>query len=294
MAHVTVNYEMFLPGGHHRQPRNVSVDLALAPSAGGEINDGSQYTPPFFPQLPYTLNNAGGMAQLQFWSVTDGATGKVLPPQQFDQDVNGVALTITAWYFPISGPGLPGNWTGIIDDAFSANLGHFIDDTFVDVSPDDANHSKTSEANVTGDVDTTNAGETLTAKNVVQSTGEPFNEWIINGVAKPAGTLALQVAKATTGIAVAIYQQPQQSTQPSRPVFNGKEYETWQWVDYGTMVDGGPHPWNPLVNELMRGVALAAAARGVDKQLRPNLMKVAVEQIKLSSEKLQESIRTAG
>ena len=293
MAHVTVTYEMFLPGGHHRQPRNTSIDLDLAAAAGGDVVDGGKYTPPYFAQLPYSISNVGGMAQLQFWSVTDGTSGKVMPPSQFDQDVNGVPLTITAWYYPISGPAVPGpGSTSIIDDAFSANLGRFIDDTFLDVSPDDAGHSKTNEANITGDV-ATGVVETLTAKTTAPSTGEPFSEWILNGVVMPSGNAQLQVPTGTIGVAIAIYQQPQQSVQVGRPTVNGKQYETWQWVDYGTMVDGGPHPWNPMVNELMVGVALAAAARGVNEKLRGNLMKVAADQIKMSAERLQQTIQGA-
>ncbi len=81
--------------------------------------------------------NVGHPAKLLFWSVTDGSNGQVLPPASFNQTVGSSPLNITAWYFPISGPG---QWGGpgsaIIDDAFSANLGRFIDDTFVDVTSD--------------------------------------------------------------------------------------------------------------------------------------------------------------
>ncbi len=176
MPHVTVNYEMFLPGGHHRQPRNTSIELNLAPTAGGDVPDPGIYTPPFFPQLPYTLNGGNGMAKLLFWSVTDGIDGQVLPPASFDQTVDASPLTITAWYFPISGPGTGGGGSAIIDDAFSANLGRFIDDTFVDVTSDP---TLTNNANVIGVVPT-NVAETLVAKNSVASTTEPFAQWILN------------------------------------------------------------------------------------------------------------------
>ena len=87
MPHVTVSYEMYLPGGHHRQPRNVSIDLDLAPTAGGDVPNPGSYTPPFFPVLPYTLGGGTGLAKLLFWNVTDGTHGEVLPPAAFNQAV---------------------------------------------------------------------------------------------------------------------------------------------------------------------------------------------------------------
>ena len=285
MPHVTVNYEMFLPGGHHRQPRNTSIELNLAPTAGGDVPDPGTYTPPFFPQLPYTLNGGNGMAKLLFWSVTDGTNGQVLPPASFDQSVGGSPLTITAWYFPISGPGADGVGSAIIDDAFSATLGRFIDDTFVDVTSDP---SLTNDANVTGVVPT-NVPETLVAKNSVGSTTEPFAQWILNDGLMPVNSTTLQVPKGTTGIAVAIYQQ----AQVARAKFKFHEYAMWQWVDYATMVDGGPHPWNPMVNQLMAGVALGAAARGFDEKVRGELVRVAIQQVKLAAAAIEKSMQSA-
>ena len=285
MPHVTVNYEMFLPGGHHRQPRNTSIELNLAPTAGGDVPNPGTYTPPFFPQLPYTLNGGTGMAKLLFWSVTDGTNGQVLPPSAFDQAVDGSPLTITAWYFPISGPGASGpGQSAIIDDAFSANQGRFIDDTFVDVTSDP---SLTSNANVIGVVPTAVA-ETLVAKSSVASTSEPFAQWILNDGLMPVNSTTLQVPQGTDGIAIAIYQKPQLP----RTKFNPNQYAIWQWVDYGTMVDGGPHPWNPMVNQLMAGVALAAAAKGFDEKVRGDLLKVAIQQIKLSAAAIEKSIQS--
>ncbi len=286
MPQVTVNYEMFLPGGHHRQPRNTSIELNLAPTAGGNELPPGPYTPPFFPELPYTFGGGSGLAQLLFWSVTDGTQGQVLPPAPLNQTIGSAALTITAWYFPITGPGTgPGGPSAIIDDAFSANLGRFIDDTFVDVTSDP---SLTNDANVTGFVPTA-VSETLVAKSNVPSTSEPFSQWILNDSVKAIGDSTLQVAKGTLGIAIAIYQQPPSVVH----LFNPNQYAIWQWVDYGTMVDGGPHPWNPFVDQLMRGVALANAARGFDEKLRGDLTKVAIEQVKLAAAAIAKSIQSS-
>jgi hypothetical protein len=286
LPHVTVNYEMFLPGGHHRQPRNASIDLNLAPTAGGDVPNPGTYTPPFFAELPYTLNGGDGLAQMLFWSVTDDSQGQVLPPAPFDQTVGTSPLTITAWYYPVSGPGVGGDGSLILDDAFSANLGRFIDDTFVDVTSDP---TRTNDANVSGFV-LTNVAETLVAKSSVATTTEPFSRWIFNDGLKPVNNTTLQVAKGSGGIAIAIYQQPSQARRPS---LNPNQYAIWQWVDYGTMVDGGPHPWNPYVNQLMGGVALGAAAPGFDKKVQGELVRVAVEQVKFAAAAIAKSIQSS-
>jgi hypothetical protein len=246
LTNVTINYEMFLPSGHHRQPRNTSVELDLAPSSLEVVIPGHACNPPYFSTLPYTLGTGSGLAQLQFWSVTDGTTGEVLAPGHISPMVGASDLTITAWYFPISGPGLPGGGSAIIDDAFSANLGRFIDDTFVDVTSDP---SLTSNANVVGVVPTTVA-ETLVAYANVVSTPEPFKEWVLNGGFMPVGSTTLNVAKGTNGMAVAIYQSP--PPPPPRIPPNIVAYNPWWWIEtHGGLVPPGPNPWE---RELMSAV----------------------------------------
>jgi hypothetical protein len=273
--------------GKGTHPRNASIELNLAPTAGGDVSDGGFYSPPFFPQLPYTLPAGGGAANLLFWSVTDGTNGQVLPPAAFNQQVASLPLTITAWYFPISGPGIGGSGvTAIIDDAFSASLGQFIDDTFVNVTSDP---TLTNDANVIGIVPT-KVAETLTATSPVPSTGEPFYEWILNDGMKAAGDTTLHVPAGTNGIAIAIYQKP---ANVSISKSNLGQYATWQWVDYGTMVDGGPHPWNPFVNQLMAALAVAGAAKGFEQKIGSKLMEVAMEQVKIAAASIQKAIQSS-
>jgi hypothetical protein len=286
MPHVTVNYEMFLPGGHHRQPRNTSVQLDLAPTAGGDVLNPGIYTPPFFPQLPYIMNGGGGMARLIFWSVTDGTNGQVLPPSAFNQAVGAYPLTITAWYFPISGPaGVSGNGTEIIDDAFSANLGRFIDDTFVDVTTDP---SLTNDANVIGFVPTAVA-ETLVAKNTVSSTTEPFAQWILNDGLMPVGETTLNVTQGTMGIAIAVYQKPQ-SFVTKFP--NYVTYDPWWWIEtHGGLVPPGPPP--PWIREFIAVLSLGATAERVSPRLRGEVLQVALQQIALTTAAVKKEIKVS-
>ena len=196
MSHVTVKYEMFLPGGHHRQPRNVDVTLDLNNgAAGADVPNPGSIAPPYFAELPYTSGGGSGLSKLLFWSVTDGTQGTVLPPVPLVQTVGALPLQIVAWYFPISGPASPGDTPELIGDAVSAREGAFIDDTFVDVTSDP---SLTNDANVIGIVPTS-VSETLVAHAAVTSTTEPFREWALNDGFMPAGVQQLSVPASTEG-----------------------------------------------------------------------------------------------
>ena len=278
MPHVSDFYKMYLPAGHHRQPRNANVSMDLAPQSGGDVTNPGIHTPPFFPELPYTIPGGSGMAKLLFWSVTDGTHGQVLPPTAFTQQVGANPLTITGWYFPISGPGTGGGGSAIIDDAFSAALGHFIDDTFVTVTSDP---SLTNNANVVGVVPTANA-VTLEASASVLSTPEPFSQWILNDAMMPVGTKTLDVAKGTNGIAIAIYQKMEPLV--VRPPY----YEIGGTIIGGVAVDGGgyiiiggkPHPvdpWGPLMVRLMTTALVTVQARGMDKKFGGQVQKLAAQ-----------------
>ena len=63
-------------------------------------------------------------------------------------------------------------------------------------------------------------------------------------------------------------------------------------LDYATMVDGGPHPWNPFVNQLVAGIALANAARGFDERVRGELIRVGLHRY-LAAGAIEKSIKGA-
>jgi hypothetical protein len=278
MPQVSDFYKMYLPAGHHRQPRNANISMDLAPQAGGDVTNPGVHTPPFFSELPYTMPGGSGMAKLLFWNVTDGTKGKVLPPVSFTQQVGANPLTITGWYFPVSGPGVGGGGSAIIDDAFSAALGQFIDDTFVTVTSDP---SLTNNANVVGVVPTTNA-VTLEANAAVASTPEPFNRWILNDALMPVGTRTLDVAQGTNGIAIAIYEK----TEPL--VIRPPHYEIGGTVIGGVAVDGGGYiivggkpipidPWGPLMLRLATSAIVTAHAKEMEKRIGGEVQKLAAQ-----------------
>ncbi|MEP7130640.1 MAG: hypothetical protein ABI770_05880 [Sphingomicrobium sp.] len=186
---------------------------------------------------------------------------------------------MTGWYYPTSGPGTGNGPSAIIDDAFSAAQGRFIDDTFVDVTSDP---SLTSNANVIGIVPTASA-ETLVAKSNVPSTPEPFSQWILNDALMPVGDATLNVPKGADGIAIAIYQQ---GTFP-RPRLD--HYEQFVWILWGIINDAagavwGPHGptpvdpgWGSLIGRLAAGGGIAARSGAVDAKLAAKIKGLAAQ-----------------
>jgi hypothetical protein len=281
---VIVNYEMYVPAGHHRQPRNTSMYLSLAPSSLYDVLPATSVTPAYFPQLPFSLGGTSGLAKLVFWSVTDGTNGEVLPPASLTQTVKTWPMTITAWYYPTGGDG--SGPTTIIDDAFSANLGTFIDDDFVDVTSDP---SLTSQANVVGIVPTTSP-ETLVARSGVTSTTEPFSKWVLNGAFMPEGATTLNVPKGAEGVAVAVYQQPASQ----RWKLNWPEPRLidplWWLHRWGPGPVSGGDPIE-LVARLAAVEYLAATANQVSPQLRGRVLDIALQQVNLVGASIQDQMK---
>lgn len=275
MAHITANYKMYLPGGHHRQPRNANAELTLAPTSGGD----TPFGPPYFPVLPYTLGGGSGLAKLLFWSDTDSTTGIIRPPQPFDIPAAATARTVTGWYYPTSGPGGGGNGTAIIDDAFSAAQGRFIDDTFVDVTSDP---SLTANANIVGIVPT-NSAVTLVAKPHVTSTSEPFSQWILNDTLMLTGDATLNVPKGTDGIAIAVYQQGNFHL-PRLDERAEFIRILWGVINDAAGVGLGPHGpvpidpgWGKLIARLVASGGIAARGEGLDRKVAQELRRLSAQ-----------------
>jgi hypothetical protein len=296
MPHVSVHYKMYLPAGHHRQPRNTAAELELAPSGEFDITNPGNATPNYFAQLPYTIPAGSGIAQLIFWSVTDGTNGKVYGPNPLTQPVGANPLTITAWYWPISGPGGISNGTAIIDDAFSANQGRFIDDTFVAVT---SNPSLTNDANVIGIVPTKSA-QTLQAAHSVTSTTEPFSQWFCTDAGTATGD-TVNVPAGADGIAIAIYQRP--DGPPLNPkgrdesiggtVIGGVPFDG----DGAIIINGVPHPigpWGPLIARLARSAVVAFSSRSLEHRISAQITQLAAQDALHSIKQAIQGFENAG
>jgi len=277
MPHVSVHYKVYIPSGHHRQPRNASAQIEPNPSSEVDVQTPGKITPLYVDQLPYKLNGGSGLAQLLFWSVTDGTEGQIYPAGSLDQAVGADPLTITAWYWPISGPGVGDGTTAIIDDAFSAAKGNFIDDTFVTVTSDP---SLTSQANAVGIVPTS-VNETLQSNNSVPSTSEPFSQWISNGAGVATGN-TLNVPAKATGIAIAVYQK-------SNVVLNKPPLEVIYGTIFGGVAVGGDGsivingvprpigPWSPLLSRLIASATVAIGAEKLDKEIGAQVAQLSLQ-----------------
>jgi hypothetical protein len=100
IAHVSVHYKIYLSAGHHRQPRNQSAELEPNTSSEVHVTNPGNITPLYIPQLSYAPNGKAGLAQMLFWSVTDGTRGQTYSAGPLNQAVGANPLTITARYFP--------------------------------------------------------------------------------------------------------------------------------------------------------------------------------------------------
>jgi hypothetical protein len=295
MPHVSVHYKIYLSAGHHRQPRNHPFELEPNPSSEVDVTDPGNIVPLYIPQLPYLSNGVPELAQLLFWSVTDGTNGQTYPAGPLTQSVGANPLTITAWYFPVGGGG--NGSTAIIDDAFSAAKGDFIDDTFVTVTSDP---SLTNQANVVGIVPTVKA-ETLQASATVASTTEPFSKWLSFAAGNPVGN-TIDVPAGAGGLAIAVYER-------SGAVLNvpSRQYEVGGFLIGGVAVDGGgaivingkPHPvdpWGPLVVSLAQAslivVGSSGGTRSIVSEGRQLAAKTALESIKQAIPRIEKGLQS--
>lgn len=255
MTTVTVDFRLINSAGHHRQPRTGPTWTSLP---GGYLNDSTpgstaQATAHVVPE-----------ASFLFWSASDGDGGQATQNTTVNQAVGANPLHLTAWYLPNGG--IPGEGTGVLLDAFSLNLGDFVDDDFVTVTSDP---SLTSQANVAGVVPTTVA-ETLQANGTVH--GGQFVEWIGTGATT---TPTLSLGAGVDGFSIATYASKKIDT--SIPPVHIKE----GWLIFGGIASdgdgfvipiGGGHgggpvgPWGPFVANIARLLNVSVSAGSMGKE----------------------------
>jgi hypothetical protein len=295
MSHVSVHYKVYLPAGHHRQPRNASAVIEPNQPSEIDVSDQGNITPLHISEIPYTLNGGSGLAKLLFWSVTDGTDGQTYPAGPLTQPVGTSPLTITAWYYPISGPGTVGESSAILVDAFSAAKGDFIDDTFVNVTSDP---SLTSQANVEGIVPT-KVAQTLQAYASVTSTTEPFSKWISFGAGTPSGDKT-SVPVGSTGIAIAIYERSgvKLHPRPSGEQIGGTIIGGVAVDGNGVLIiNGRPHPvdpWGPLYQKLVNASLVVAGSRAKAEDIGAKVRQLATQSVQTELKSAIASIEKVG
>ena len=141
--------------------------------------------------------------------------------------------------------------SGAVIDAFNQSIGALVDNDFVTVSPDNAAHSITDEANVDGWVDTEDSGYTIIADSPnigpYQSlpTNAVFVNWVVIVGGIPPGVVItnanLVVPEGVTVYALAIYYNP---PKPSKEVYPDKTQHVLEKL-----------PMQDLKNEMLDKVA---------------------------------------
>jgi hypothetical protein len=277
MPHVYVYKKGIRPGTHHRQPRNNGGIFEFPNSGSDGENEANTYYNVGFDEWK---KDNGDDFKMIFWDVTDDENGHIYPAGPLQVLVGNNPLRITAFYIQVSGPGCLSE--AILIDAFSATQGKFIDDTFVTVK---SNPGMTDTANRDGIVSTTKE-VILQAAQTVQSTTEPFKNWMTFNI-NPAVGDTLTVPAHSAGVAIAIYEN---NSLPSvRPptiqgegivatIIGGVAVDGPGWV----IINGIPHhidPYGPEFGRLSRGLSIYSQAKILDKKTGREIQKLADKEI---------------
>ncbi|MDQ6891101.1 MAG: hypothetical protein M3167_00265 [Acidobacteriota bacterium] len=242
-----------------------------------------------------------------FWSLSahDALSGQSSAhvqqgPTANDSHTGGV-WTITAKAYYVWSFGVGGGPNAVLIDAFDVQAGDFIADDFVDVTPD-ANGTLTSDAN-NGYLNTTTQiaqGASLKIKARDAFAAKQFGYWqsvpsllFSNDPNAPATVGAsdahdIIVHYNDVVVAFAFYNEVKQ-TIVLRPQEWGL-YNPWWWIETHGGLTPGPVP-PPWADELIAGLALGGAARGVAPPLRASVLRLAVQQISLAVASLKREIK---
>jgi hypothetical protein len=225
-----------------------------------------------------------------FWSITGAADGaSISTNQSLTVAVGGGDVYATAWYIE-GGIGGPGGGPGVMIDAFDVGLGNFVDDDFVDVVTD---ASLTFQANEDGWVPTAGAAEDVRAYTGIH--GVPFDDWQVFVGAESVTNVDLDAAQNSSAVAFAFYKTPARV-----PIGHGHDRELGTWVSWGVKVDGGGPtgngpvpPWNPLIERLAAGFALAEAGQETQGSIRSATLRLAARQVTQAAAAISKEMNAA-
>ncbi len=226
------------------------------------------------------MSIGGGTNGAVMYTADDLAHGHPVPGVNVgDGDVNAVILYLE----PGTGPG---GGVALCIDAFNVTTGQFIDDDFVSVTVNGVlNAGLSSSINYDGVVATDGVvNEHIIAFNAIANQG--FEKWqSLSGTEVISGN-DLTVGTGSTAYYLALYEK----TDPPHLGRIDDYYSIWQWVDKGTMVDGGPHPWSPDLVRLAAGIAMAVKAKYSSPKLQAQALELAAKQVELAAKGIATSI----
>lgn len=291
MPKITIRYVTWVSRKRRHQGAG-KIDVIPPPPPGNQM--AGDTVPLGAPSLA-GWNDAANVAHtgtFAFWSITGDANGATVTSSLStsatigNQDVNA-----TAWYIESggTGPGTPGVWI----DAFDVALGDFVDDDFVTVAPDDAAKSLTALANNDGFLATA-AAETAQAFGAIHAV--PFDLWKVVVPGPTAAAANLSAAIRTGGVAFAFYLAKKG---PNLKI-DSRQFAESVKILWGVIQDGGggtDHgpvgPWDPLIGQLMAGLAQSQLAVGLDPAFRADAMALSAKQVREAANKIAGKIETA-
>ena len=287
MPNASTHYVTWISRGkrHHG-----SAYQDIGPQSNSNLQTGDNFQPAWAPPtIPWNDSSGAHTGFFAFWSIAGGANGGVVDFNTLPQGVPVGSTDIVATAIYIEGGGgngEPGAWI----DAFDVNQGIFVDDDFVNVSPD---ASLTAAANNDGWVPSASAENVLAYSSIH---AVPFSEWHVFVGTETVSNTTLSIAAQTSAVAFAFYKTPVSSGPPKID----RNFALQTWVSYGVMVDGGGptgggpvDPWGPLVMELAAGLMLAEAAKKVNTELKAQVMGLAAKQVSIAASGIQKSMLSA-
>jgi hypothetical protein len=266
MTAVSLELRTLLAAGHHRQPRTtptsaVVVDPTDPPQP---VNDYTVGTP-FHHHFKSSFTDADGTQyDFLFASASDGSQGNVGSDVSFTSvPVGHAPMTVVGWYLPhVIGSGTEDE---CFVDAFSENQGLFVSDTLFNVT---SNPALNSDANVIGEVPTTDAGATIVTGHII-STGEHFDTWITTGTANGD---TVTVPGGVNSVAIATFNSAGSGGVPNVNVHAEEGVKIlWGLIAGGDGVVLTPHGpkhvdpgWGPFAERVLRAGAVARLGQSME------------------------------
>jgi hypothetical protein len=175
MISTSIKYIVYTHGGSGVRHHHFSAQNNIVDEAPGRASPGDTFPAYGFATLPFE----GVNVRFAFMSVHGAADGNHLytSPGIYPVPVGTTDIDVLVVYAPVGGGS--GGPVGVWVDAFDVDTGTFSDSDFIEVltpptPPDSVDGSKTTEANMEGDVSSVTA-ENLRAFAVVD--GAPFLQW---------------------------------------------------------------------------------------------------------------------
>jgi hypothetical protein len=280
MPNIHTRYVTWVSRGK-RHHGSTAIDIDTPVDTSGQ--SGGKYQPFGPTKIDWSDSTGDHSAQFAFWSFTGTSDGSLVSTEHSPSvGIGDTPINAIAWYIPIGGGG--NGAPGVIIDAFDVDLGNFVDDDFVKVTPD---ANLTAAANNDGYVPTAKV-EDINAFASIHNV--PFDKWMSVSGSETIQGQDVKTVVNSYAIDFAFYLTPKKS----KINIVSRNYAESTWVSYGVMVDGGGptgrgpvDPWGPLyAKQYAAGLAMKTLAQHLSPELRSRAIELGNAQVKLSGQQL--------